>query len=110
MISTKRKPLTASQITESAIKELSYRGCEVWRQNQVAVPGRRFIGKKGLADIIGFNRTTGVFVMCEVKTKTDRFSQDQITLLLKVKKANGIALVATENEKGNVVIIDFQID
>lgn len=99
--------LTASQITESALKELSYKGCEVWRQNQVKVPGRRFTGKRGLADIIGFHKQTGLIVMCEVKTKKDKLSQDQFDLLLKVKKAGGLAFIAKQNDRYNVEITEF---
>ena len=104
---TNKKNLTASQITESAIKELTYRQCEVWRQNQIPVPGRRFVGKRGLADIIGFHRKTGVFVMCEVKTKNDKLSPEQIELLVKVRASGGLALIATENDKGNIELKEF---
>lgn len=57
---TKRlQELTKGAIRESALKELSYKGYEVWRQNNIAVKGRKFIGRKGVSDIMGFNKRTG---------------------------------------------------
>jgi hypothetical protein len=58
--------MTTAQITKAALKELDLRGAEVWRNNNLAVRGRTFVGRKGVPDIIGFVRATGVFVLCEV--------------------------------------------
>lgn len=96
--------LTKGEIRESALKELSYKGCEVWRQNNIAVKGRKFIGRKGVADIMGFDKKTGRVVACEIKTVNDRLSDDQKEFLNDVKKANGIALIAKQSDSGAVVL------
>lgn len=96
-----QKNLTASDLTKSALKELSYRGFEVWRNNNVrAVAGRTFTGKKGIGDIIGFNKRTGIFLTAEVKAGKDKLSQEQADFLLSVQKAGGIALVIHETSNG----------
>lgn len=99
------KILTKGEITKSAITELKLRGANVWMQNNLAVKGRKFIGRKGVSDIIGFNRV-GLFVACEVKTINDHFSPDQILFLNEVKQSGGIALVATQ-QGGQVVIKEW---
>lgn len=96
------KILTKGEITKSALTELKLGGANVWMQNNLAVPGRKFIGRKGVSDIIGFNRV-GLFVACEVKTVNDHFSTDQILFLNEVKQSGGIALVATQ--QGSRVVI-----
>lgn len=90
------KELSKGDITKSALTELKLRGVTCWAQNNLAVPGRKFIGRKGVSDIIGFVRNTGLFVVCEVKTINDDFSDDQKEFLTEVKNAGGIALVATQ--------------
>src|SRR5687768_6618909 len=100
------KVLTKGQITKSALTELKLRGANVWQQNNLAVPGRRFIGRKGVPDIIGFVNATCLFVACEVKTIDDVFSDDQIVFMNEIKKAGGIALIATQ-EFNQVVLKDW---
>lgn len=101
------KSITASDITKSAIKELTWKGYKVWRHNQIRVPGRAFIGERGAADITGYCKKSGVRVECEVKTKTDRLSNEQIEFLSEAKKAGCITLIATVNEKGNIIVNEF---
>jgi hypothetical protein len=86
-------PLTKAHIRESALKELSWRGHNVWINNNIAVRGRKFIGRLGVSDIIGISKD-GRWVVCEVKTLNDRLSPDQITFLNDIKKAGGVALIA----------------
>jgi hypothetical protein len=83
---------------------LTHRGWNCWRQNQIRVPGRKFIGRKGQADIIGFNRYTGLFMACEVKTAGDILSNDQKVFLMELKHAGGISLIAEDDGKGGVII------
>lgn len=101
------KVLTKGEITKSALTELKLRGANVWAQNNLAVPGRKFIGRKGVSDIIGFNRV-GLFVACEVKTINDTFSADQIVFMNDIKKSGGIALIATQ-EFNQVVLKDWDL-
>ena len=81
-----------------AIKELTYRNCIVWINNNLAVRGRKFIGRKGVSDIIGFHGKTGVSVWCEVKTKNDRLSADQIAFMNEAKDAGCIVLLAVDED------------
>jgi hypothetical protein len=98
---TKIKDLTKSTIRESAIKELTWRGYNCWRQNNIAVRRRTFIGRYGVSDIMGFCKKTGRIVTVEVKTVGDRLSDDQIKFLNDVKNAGGLAYLAVQS--GNQV-------
>jgi hypothetical protein len=102
--------MTTAQLTKQALKELDLRGAEVWRNNNIAVRGRAFIGRKGVPDVIGFVRATGVFVMCEIKNKGDKLSQDQIDLLNLGYKAGCITTVATLDEKKQFILKDYKPD
>lgn len=102
------KVLTKGEITKSALTELQLRGVNCWMQNNLAVRGRKFIGRLGQSDIIGFVINTGLFVACEVKTINDSFSDDQKTFLTDVKRSGGIALVATQ-QYNQVILIDWTV-
>jgi hypothetical protein len=91
---------TKATIRESAIKELTWRGYDVWIQNNIAVRGRKFIGRRGIPDIIGITKDAR-WVVCEVKTLNDRLSDDQIDFLNSIKKAGGEAYIA--HQVGNQV-------
>jgi hypothetical protein len=98
------KILTKGEIRESALTELRYRGITCWKQNNLAVRGRKFIGMRGVCDIIGYNNSTGVMVGCEIKTVNDRLSDDQKVFLTCLKNAGGIALIAKQSKTGQVVL------
>ena len=98
------KGLTKGQIRKIALKMLTMRGCHVWIQNNLHVPGRKFIGEPGIADISGYVEATGLRVECEVKTKTDRLSDDQRNFLTRFAISGGLALIAKEDKGGNVVL------
>lgn len=103
------KELTKGEIRESAIKELTWRGNTVWIQNNLAVKGRKFIGKRGQSDLIGFRNKDCVLVACEVKTINDRLSPDQINFLNDVKKASGLAYIAQQGNNGQVELKEWVI-
>lgn len=89
------KELTKGEIRESAIKELTWRGHTVWKNNNLAVRKRKFIGRLGVSDVIGITKD-GRWVACEIKTLNDRLSTDQIDFLNDVKKAGGVAYIACQ--------------
>jgi hypothetical protein len=103
------KDLTKAHIRESAIKELTWRQCTVWVQNNLAVRGRKFIGKRGQSDLIGFRNKDCVMVACEVKTINDRISPDQIKFLNDVKAAGGLSYIACQTPTGQVEIKEWEI-
>lgn len=94
------KQLSKSHIRASAITELTWRGHDVWINNNLAVRKRKFIGRLGVSDVIGITKD-GRWVACEIKTLNDRLSPDQIKFLNDVKKAGGLAYIATQ--AGNLV-------
>jgi hypothetical protein len=100
------KELTVSQITSQAIKTLESRSCFVWRQNNLAVKGRTFNGLKGLPDIIGFQKFTGIAVYCEVKTINDKMSSHQIDFMNRAKTSGCHCLIATDVD-GEVVLKEW---
>jgi hypothetical protein len=44
-----------------------------------------------------------------VKTINDRLSEDQKQFLTDIKNAGGIALIAKQNDKGYVIIENFEL-
>jgi hypothetical protein len=105
---TKIKDLTKSTIRESAIKELTWRGYNCWRQNNIAVRRRTFIGRYGVSDIMGFCKKTGRIVTVEVKTTGDRLSDDQIKFLNEVKESGGLAYIACQSATGAVELREWE--
>lgn len=103
------KELTKGEIRESAIKELTWRGYDVWKQNNLAVRKRKFIGRYGVSDVFGFDKKTARIVACEVKTLNDRLSPDQIKFLNDVKKAGGLAYIAQQGNNGQVELREWVI-
>jgi hypothetical protein len=89
-------PLSSSTLTMLAITQLTANFCEVWRQNNLSVKGRAFKGKKGVPDIIGYHKKTGITVYCEVKTITDKLSASQTDFLLAATMAGCHTFIATE--------------
>lgn len=103
------KELTKAHIRASAIKMLTWSGFTVWVQNNLAVRGRKFIGKRGQADVMGFRNKDAVMVACEIKTLNDRLSPDQIGFLNDVKKAGGLAYIACQGNNGRVELREWEI-
>jgi hypothetical protein len=102
--------MTTNEITKAALKELDLRGVEAWRQNNIAVRGRTFIGRKGVPDLLGFVRNTGLLVCTEIKGPSDYLKPAQIEFLNMVKKAGAIALIATLDEKGKFILREYLPD
>jgi hypothetical protein len=86
--------MTASELTKWAIAMLNLKGNIVWRNNNLAVRGRKFVGRKGVPDIIGYDKE-GRSVWCEVKTKNDRLSDDQEDFLNEAHKAGCRCYIVT---------------
>lgn len=101
-----RQELTAAKITEIAKLKLFAQGFRVWRQVNTTVRRRKNIVEAGVPDIIGYHKTTGRFIGCEVKKIGDVFSMAQIDFMSKLIQSGGIAIYATE-ERGDVVLRDF---
>jgi hypothetical protein len=102
MLRNKLTHLTKDIIRASAIKELTFRGYTVWVHNNLAVRGRKFIGRRGVADIIGITKD-GRWVVCEVKTINDKLSDDQKQFLNDIKNSGGMAYLAIQ--QGNQVAV-----
>lgn len=92
------KELTSSEITELVFKEKPYHW-ELWRQNNTAIHGRKFIGKRGIADITGYSTLTGQRIEIEVKKKGDKLSDEQAEFLIHVAKCGGISYIAMHDSE-----------
>ena len=102
-----QKHYTASELTKFAISELSVLGCTVWRANNIAIPGRKFIGKKGMSDIIGYDKS-GVSVWCEVKTINDKISEHQIDFLTDAMYAGCKVFICMQDKELNYRLLSWQ--
>jgi hypothetical protein len=98
---TSQKHYTAGEITKWAIAELTSFGFHVWRANNIAIPGRKFIGMKGMPDIIGYD-CGGVAVWCEVKTANDKLSTEQIVFLTMAADAGCRCYIAMQDKEYGV--------
>ena len=79
-------------------------GGHVWRQNNHPTRGRKFIGMKGMPDIIGYN-LNGTAIWCEVKTEGDRLSQDQIDFMNRAA-ANGCKVYLCTVDDGGFPVVN----
>ena len=104
---TSQKHYTASELTNHALHELTNMGCTVWRQNNLAVRGRKFIGKKGMPDIIGYDSTNGKAIWCEVKTISDKLSEHQIDFLSDAMYSNCLAFICMQDKEGIVKLMNW---
>jgi len=82
------REMTTNELTKAALNYLDAVGWKdyMWRQNNLAVKGRKFIGKKGVPDLIGIHRKTGGFLAMEIKAGKDKASKEQITFIDDVNK------------------------
>jgi hypothetical protein len=102
------KILTKGQITDSALKELRLKKCIVWPQNNLPVRGRKFIGRRGVSDIIGIT-PAGLFLAVEVKTVNDFLSDDQINFLNDITRSGGLAYIACQSATGAVELREWVV-
>lgn len=89
--------LTKDQITRSAIIELKANGARVRKVHNVPFNKHKSKGQieKGWPDIQGYSKT-GVTILCEVKAKGDKLSEEQIDRLKDLDNCGGISLVAVQ--------------
>ena len=99
---------TASELTKMMIDYLSERGMEIWRNNNLAVKGRAFIGRKGVPDIIGYDRKHGQFVGCEIKKLGDRISPEQFTFLTQLGLAGGASMLCSQTSDETIKLEIFK--
>jgi len=104
---TLQKHYTASKLTEYALYELAMMGFTVWRQNNLSVPGRKFIGKRGMSDIIGYDEG-GYAVYCEVKTINDKLSQHQIDFMTDATDAGCRVFICMQDKDFNVTLKNWE--
>ena len=102
--------MTASDLTKMMLDYLKERGNDVWRNNNLAVKGRLFIGRKGVPDIIGYGKKYGQFIGCEVKAIGDRVSPEQMSFLINLAMAGGIAMICQQFRDETITVKIFDKD
>ena len=95
---------SASELTKMMLEYLKDNGNEVWRNNNLAVRGRAFIGRKGVPDIIGYSKKYGHFVCCEIKAIGDRISADQMVFLEELSMAGGLAMLCQQIRDETIIV------
>ena len=99
---------TASELTKMMLDYLRDNGNDVWRNNNLAVRGRTFIGRKGVPDIIGYSKKYGTFVACEVKAIGDKISSEQLMFLNDLAYSGGIAMLCKQIRDERIIINIFK--
>ena len=99
---------TASDLTKMMLDYLSSIGYEVWRNNNLAVKGRAFIGKAGVPDIIGYHKNYGTFIGCEIKALGDRLSVPQMEFLTKLGCSQANSMVCTQTSDETIKLEIFK--
>ena len=102
--------MTASDLTKMMMDYLKERGNDVWRNNNLAVKGRSFIGRKGVSDVIGYSKKYGQFIGCEVKAIGDRVSPEQLSFLINLAMAGGIAMICQQFRDETITVKIFDKD
>ena len=102
--------LTAADLTKMMMEYLKSRGNDVWRNNNLAVKGRSFIGRKGVPDIIGYSKKYGQFIGCEVKAIGDRPSVEQMEFLTNLGMCGGIAMLCQQLRDETIIVKIFNQD
>jgi hypothetical protein len=97
--------MSTNKLTFWAINVLSDGESRVWRNNNIAVKGRKFIGKKGVPDIVGYDKN-GIAIYCEVKSGKDKLSEEQIAFMTHATSMGCRTLIATDKD-GDYKIVSF---
>ena len=100
--------ISASDLTKMMMDYLKDNGNEVWRNNNLAVKGRAFIGRKGVPDIIGYDKKHGQFVACEIKKLGDRISPEQFTFLTQLGLAGGASMLCSQTSDETIKLEIFK--
>lgn len=82
-----------SDIQTEILEWLLWRGFFVWRNNNLAAPGRKFRGLYGTPDIIGI-LPDGRFLGIEVKSKKGKQSVYQATFQERCEDLGGLYILA----------------
>lgn len=100
----KVRELSKDEITQQALNYLRICGARVRKVHNVgAYRKRRHQVEPGWSDVQGYSKD-GKAILCEIKTKGDRFSDEQIERLDDLDKCGGIALIAVQKGLGVEVI------
>jgi len=92
-----KKP-TESALVKACLELLHLRGIFAWRQNQgvIPLPGggfRRFVGLRGLSDIVGLLPPAARVLCVECKMPDGVLSPEQKAFLDRVRQLGGLSLV-----------------
>lgn len=108
---TRKKPkgISANALTKQVLRVLWLKGFNCWRQNNGAVydPVKKVFRAgntmKGVSDILGYNRNTGVILAVEIKAGYDKLSVHQTAFLEAVRNAGGIGLEVRKIEDLEII-------
>lgn len=99
VIKIKLSTVTANALTQHTLRVLALNGYFAWRNNNGAVYGptkkvfRQNSTMKGIPDILGYRKSDGKFICCEIKAGKDKLSIEQVRFLEDVQGCNGFAFV-----------------
>jgi hypothetical protein len=89
----KYKAETKESVIQNQILDyLQYIGVFAWRNNNIAVRGRAFVGLLGVGDILGIYK--GVPLSIEVKRKSGKTTEQQNRFIKRFNQEGGCAFVA----------------
>jgi hypothetical protein len=88
-----------NETTKAILTYLNHKGYKAWRNNNNAVYSvkqqsfrKNPTALKGVSDILGFNKSTGLIIAIEIKTGKDKASPEQELFINDVNASGGIGL------------------
>ena len=91
--------VTANALTQHTLRVLALKGYFAWRNNNGAVydPTKKVFRAnsttKGIPDILGYRKSDGKFICCEIKAGKDKLSKEQSDFLSGVMDAGGVSFI-----------------
>lgn len=107
------KNQTANSLTKETLRILDMCGFEAWRQNNAAVydPVRKVhrsnSATPGIPDILGFDRKTGRFICCEIKSGKDKLSIEQKRFIDRVAASGAYGFVIRSTDDITAILKQF---
>lgn len=100
---------STNNLTNAVVVLANNNGFDAWRQNNLAPKNRKFIGRKGVADVIGLKIGTCEWLALEIKTGKDITTKHQYNFIGDIINNGGYAaIIRTYEDALRFFKIDYE--